>query len=209
MTRLSDLTLDFLSNSREDGNYVSPFVRNITTLCKVTVRNSMLNQETMRALSNNGNMKYMNLENVTVVQRFYFRNMLTKLRNIKTFIFIHLQFSCLTNIMGTVEAIIDIIPSMPELNGLKISVWQELGMSYLRHTEHYERVSNTFRLSRGNSIPFLRSLIPLVSSLRISDFELFYINDYMPETSLERTLLKYKIIDNETYNVKHYTYLTE
>lgn len=209
MKRLSELRLDFLTAARRDGNYILPFVKDIMTISKFTVKNSTLNQETMVALSNNVNMSYICFENVNVRQRLDFRIMLTKLRNIKTLTFLHLQFTRLLDVAATVEALVDVIPCMPNLNDLKISVWQELGVTHLINTEHYERTSNIFRLSRGNSIPFFRSMIPLVSSFRINDFELFYINENMPEANSERTLLKYKITDNETYNVKHYTYTTD
>lgn len=209
LERLTDLTLDFLTASREDGNYLLPFVKNIVTLSRLTVRNSMLNQETMVALSNNEHMSYMSLENVAVFHKLYLRNMLKKMRNIRTLSFVHLQFTRLMHVMRTVEELFDATVYMPKLKDLKVSVWQEFGSTYHRATTGYERINNTFKLSRGNSISFFRAMVPLINTFRLSEFELIYINNYMPETDFEQTLMKYKIADDETCCAKYYTYITE
>lgn len=209
LKHLKELELEFITAPSETEDYLLPFIQNTTTLRKLSLRNSILQKETMEQISRNENLGIVKFQNVFIFNIIHFRIMLSNLRRIRKFTYFYFRFTRLMNMVRTVEAIFDIFPSLPLLQDLKITVWQELNLPNLHATVTHKRQYHTFVLTKGNAASFFRAIIPLVNSFRLHDFELFYFNKFPTLTELENATIKYNITDDETQIVKFYDYTTE
>lgn len=209
MEYLTELELKFVNTPYANEDYLLPFIQNTTTLRSLKLENIILSTETMDRLSKNENLNFIKLENVFIFDMIHFRLMLTKMKQIQTFLFFYFRFTQLMNMVHTIEAIFECLPHMKKLQEIKITVWQELNITNLHDTVTYIRQFHTFRITKGNAASFIRAVIPLINSFRLTEFELLYFNRYPYPNTFEKTSIRYNISDQETRVVKLYNFTTE
>lgn len=209
MEYLTELELKFVNIPYANEDYLLPFIQNTTTLRSLKLENIILNTETMDHLSKNENLNYIKLENVFIFDMIHFRLMLSKMKQMQTFLFFYFRFTQLMNMVHTIEAIFECLHNMTKLKELKITVWQELNIANLHTTVTYARQYHTFRIKKGNASSFIRAIVPLINSFRLTEFELLYFNRYPQSRVFEKTSMRYNISDQETQVVKLYNFTTE
>lgn len=208
LTNLKDIQISIIAQNKPNIDYLLPLVECSKILEKITFENGTLTRNTMMEISKSKNIKFMKLHNVTIYDIRAFRTLLTLLPNLEEFHYYNFSFIRMLAVVRTLEAIFNIVFSLPKIRNVKISAWQELNADTLRETCMYKTEHNNFNLLKGNAVSFFSAILPLMQHNHANSFEIFYSNPNYTQTENEKASIRYKLTDCCTSTLKTYQYST-